>query len=158
MKGNAVVVGERYDGVGFLDYSELFDSARRELFYLAQEIGGLRPFWYGLGIQKALSGIVVILSRRGSIGVLGRRRFGGFTRLLRGRSVRRLARWWRSGWELVYSVYPEGSRIQADEDAITVGEDGLDLGLVSLLELDDGSSRECGEHGDYRPAAPWLQQ
>jgi hypothetical protein len=29
----------------------------------------------------------------------------------------------------------------------TVGEDGLDLGLVPLLELDDGSSRKCGEHG-----------
>jgi hypothetical protein len=28
----------------------------------------------------------------------------------------------------------------------TVGEDGFDLGLVALLELDDGSSRERGEH------------
>jgi hypothetical protein len=32
----------------------------------------------------------------------------------------------------------------------TVGEDGLDLRLVPLLQLDDGSSRECGEHGDGR--------
>ena len=28
----------------------------------------------------------------------------------------------------------------------TVGEDGLDLGLVALLQLDDGPGGECGEH------------
>ena len=33
----------------------------------------------------------------------------------------------------------------------TVGKDGLDLGLVALLELDDGSSREGGEHRRLPP-------
>lgn len=31
---------------------------------------------------------------------------------------------------------------------ITIGEDGLDLRLVALLELDDGPSCKCGQHGD----------
>lgn len=38
-------------------------------------------------------------------------------------------------------------RQDRSQNKITVGKDGLDLGLVPLLELDDGSSCECGQHG-----------
>jgi hypothetical protein len=33
-------------------------------------------------------------------------------------------------------------------DVHTIGKNGLDLGLVALLELDNGSSGESREHGD----------
>lgn len=32
-----------------------------------------------------------------------------------------------------------------------MGQDGLNLGLVSLFELDDGASCEGGEHGYRQP-------
>ena len=37
----------------------------------------------------------------------------------------------------------------------TISEDGLNLGLVPLFELDDGSSCKCREHGE-EPALAWC--